>query len=264
MNARSVALRVALPVSGVCALVFGALAFAGGTSGGAVTVRSEPAEASVFVDGAFRGVTPLEVGGLLPGRHSVRIEKADFKPHFAALEAPGGTADLRLEPVSSGSLEVRSEPSGAEVYLDGRFRGVAPIVVDDVRAGPHVIRGEKTGHDPATVSALVSAGRREVVHIELDDRVLRYLEYAARTKPDDMTTFMELGHYSMVVGDTKRAADAYFRGIILSRRPDVNVNYRRKLEQTVKRDRGLGGRLGAELGAALDRLLDEHDARSRR
>jgi hypothetical protein len=261
-----VALRVALPVSGGCALVFGALAAAGGSGSGVVTVRSEPTEAGVFVDGGFRGVTPLEIEGLSPGRHSVRIEKDGFEALFAAIEAPVGVraAAFRLEPVDKGRLDVRSEPVGAEVYLDGQFRGLAPLALDDVRAGPHVVRAEKTGHDPATVSALVSPGEREVVHLELEDRVLRYLEYAAREDPDHMLTHMELGHYYMVIGDAEKAAPVYFRATILSRRPETNVTDRRKLEMTVKRDRGMWGRLGTELSTELDRLIREHDVRSRR
>jgi hypothetical protein len=265
LNASRVALFVALPVSGVCAVVFGVLASAGGTvlGSGAVTVRSEPTEAGVFVDGLFRGVTPLEITGLPGGRHSVRIEKGGFKVLFAALETPPrGVTSFRLEPVDTGLVDVRTEPAGAEVYLDGRFRGLAPLSVENVRAGPHVIRAEKTGRDPATVSALVSAGTREIVHLELADRVLRYLEYAAKENPDHMLTHMELGHYYMVIGDALKAAHIYSRAKILSCRPETKSNDRRKLEMTIKRDKV--GKLGAKLSAEIDRLLREHDTGDRR
>ena len=250
----------------MCAAVFGGLLIASGAGSGAVTVRSEPTEASVFVDGGFRGVTPVEIGGLTPGRHSVRIEKAGFKALFGVLEAPprGRGAAFRLEPVDVGTLEVRSEPAGAEAYLDGGFRGITPLTLDGVRAGLHVVRAEKTGHDPATASALVSAGEREVVHLDLEDRVLRYLEYAAGEDPNNMLTHMELGHYYMVIGDPERSAPAYFRATILSRRLGTSTVDRRKLELTVKRDRGRGGQLGARLGAELDRLLVKDYSRSRR
>ena len=259
------ALFVALPLSGVCAVVFGALAIAGGEGMGsqAVTVDSEPPGASVFVDAGFRGATPLEIAGLSAGRHSIRIEKGGFKTLFSALEVPGrGEEDFRLEPLDIGGLDVRSEPAGAEVYLDGRFRGVAPLVVEDVRAGAHVVRAEKTGHDPATASALVSAGERAVVHLELEDRVLRYLEYAANGAPDDMLAHMELGHYYMVIGEPEKAASAYFRATQLSRRPETNPNYRRKLERTIKLDKAR--KLGPKLSAELGRLTREHDAGGRR
>jgi len=264
LNANRIALFVALPLSGACAILFGALAVAGGNGMGSqtVTVGSEPAGASVFVDGAFRGATPLEIAGLPAGRHALRMEKGGFKTLFAALEVPGDrAAELRMEPLDIGGLEVRSEPAGAEVYLDGQFRGVTPLVLEDVRAGPHAVRAEKTGHDPATVSSLVSAGEREIVHLELADRMLRYLEYAARENPDDLLVHMELGHYYMVIGKPEKAASAYFRATKLSRRPDTNSNYRRKLERTIKLDKGR--KLGAKLTAELGRLTREHDARGR-
>ena len=255
MSANRVALLVALPVSGACAVAFGVLALAGGAESGAVTVRSTPAEASVFVDGAFRGVTPVAISGLSPGSHSVRIETSGFRTLFAAIASSDGVAEFGLPPLDTGRLDVSSEPAGAEIYLDGRFCGVAPIAVGDVRPGTHVVRAEKTGHDPATVSAMVSAARREVVHLKLEDRVLRYLEYAARENPDDMLTHMELGHYYMVIGETDKAASAYFRAKVLSSRPQTDVNYRRKLERTIRVDRA--GKLGAKMGAELDRLLRE-------
>lgn len=48
-----------------------------------LAIEADPAEAEVFVDGVLQGVSPLTapVGGLVPGRHVVVVQKKGFFPH---------------------------------------------------------------------------------------------------------------------------------------------------------------------------------------
>lgn len=47
-----------------------------------------------------------------------------------------------------GSLVIESEPSGAEIYLDGKFLGVSPETVLEVAEGRHYLRAVKDGYKP--------------------------------------------------------------------------------------------------------------------
>ncbi|MHC4506964.1 MAG: PEGA domain-containing protein [Planctomycetota bacterium] len=229
---------VALSAAGAAALVFAALALAGGPLGPSVGVRSEPERASVFVDGGFRGTTPLALRGLDAGPHALRIEKAGFEPYFGSFDATGGAPDLhvRLEPVATGGIDVRTKPAGADVYLDGEIRGATPVVMAAVPAGVHILRVEKTNCHPRTLTVLVTAGAKLPVRLTLEDRVLEY-------------------HYYMIAGEPKKAAKAYSEALRLARGPDVDENSRRKVEQNVRRDQQRGGELGARMGAELDRIM---------
>src|SRR5262249_29251866 len=75
-----------------------------------VHVATEPASARVFVDGDFRGETPLELE-LPEGEHSVRIALARYHEIIRPITAsPGATDDwtLTLEQLSDQELRPRT------------------------------------------------------------------------------------------------------------------------------------------------------------
>jgi hypothetical protein len=50
-------------------------------------------------------------------------------------EGPEALAPAGRASIAAGKLYIRSEPSGADVWLDGKLKGRTPLTVDDVRAG---------------------------------------------------------------------------------------------------------------------------------
>lgn len=71
-----------------------------------LTIRTDPEEARVFVDGTFRGTTPLEME-LLEGEHSIRITHPTHREIIRRIvAAPGQTQalDLTLEALSAAEL----------------------------------------------------------------------------------------------------------------------------------------------------------------
>lgn len=62
-----------------------------------------------------------------------------------------------------GELEVRSEPSGAKVYLNGKEVGETPLVLTNVKLGRHQIRLVKEGYDPYEVSEVLGIERKKVM-----------------------------------------------------------------------------------------------------
>lgn len=63
---------------------------------------------------------------------------------------------------SAGMLTVTSTPSGSEVYVDGEFRGIAPLTLT-VDAGEHQIRAERPRY-AAVLARVDGAGRVKLVH----------------------------------------------------------------------------------------------------
>jgi hypothetical protein len=56
--------------------------------------------------------------------------------------APGGAAAASAPiaaAVPTGSLDIRTDPDGATVLIDGKVRGTTPMTVDAIPAGPHTI-----------------------------------------------------------------------------------------------------------------------------
>ncbi len=77
--------------------------------------------------------------------------KADYEldarrapPAFAPIAAQ---ARSQVASARRASLEVRSSPVPAEVFVDGIFRGIAPIKVGDLPLGSHYVTARAPGYD---------------------------------------------------------------------------------------------------------------------
>lgn len=251
---------VPLVLSGAAAVVFGALAASGrGDRGGAhLELATEPTGASVFLDGVFRGTSPLDLR-LPSGPHSLRLEKFGYEPLVSSFELPPGRSTLspRLSPLELGTLEVRSKPPGAEVFLDEEFRGVTPLTARGVPVGPHSLRLEKAYHAAWTGTLLVRAGKVEKVAPALTDRILQYLEGALAARPQELYRYLELGHYLVIVGDVERAAEVYRRGLELAQMPGADRGAVSKLSKQIQKDRQLPGGRGREFGEFMNAVRKE-------
>ncbi|HSH70943.1 MAG TPA: PEGA domain-containing protein [Deferrisomatales bacterium] len=118
---------------------------------GFVSVRTDPPDARIEVDGQRVGLSPLEVP-LEAGSHAVRVSKPGFKDAETRVEVgpeESHAVHLRLEP-REGALLVISSPVGAEVLVDGDGVGGAwePLRVEDVAPGTHSVRVQKEGFRP--------------------------------------------------------------------------------------------------------------------
>jgi|GEM_PF-5734478 len=89
-----------------------------------------------------------------------------------------------VETRETGSVEITSEPSGALVYVDERFRGVTPLKVEDLIDGQHVVRLKKMGFIPHGTLTPVNGGRNSRVQVDLEptDAVKRLEEIVSEDR----------------------------------------------------------------------------------
>lgn len=112
---------------------------------GALMLSSHPDGATVRIDGADRGTTPL-VLTLPAGDHAVRLQLDGAAPlEFVASITAG--ADWRrhvaltpetLAPVPA-TLLIETERAGAAVFVDGIGVGATPLTLTTLAPGPHVV-----------------------------------------------------------------------------------------------------------------------------
>jgi formylglycine-generating enzyme required for sulfatase activity len=129
------------------------------------TLRSQPPGATVSVDGKALGLTPY-TGELIHGRRRVTVSMKARKPWSRTIDVVAGQAvdipDVALAK-ADGILEVVTNPPGAAVTVDGRFRGEAPVKVAVTPDREHRITVMKAGYAPGKISA--RAGPDEVASI---------------------------------------------------------------------------------------------------
>jgi hypothetical protein len=109
---------------------------------GELVVQSRPVAARVSIDGEERGVTPLTLS-LPSGAHVLEVQSGKSEPRVIPLAIRAGvqTAQyIELQNVAmTGSLDIRSDPSGARVTIDGQARGTTPVTVRDLAPGEHQV-----------------------------------------------------------------------------------------------------------------------------
>ncbi|MBI3492360.1 MAG: PEGA domain-containing protein, partial [Acidobacteria bacterium] len=102
----------------------------------------EPKGAPVLVDGETRGVTPLTIT-LATGPHRVEVRGATEARTIPVTIAAGTQVSQYIEigrdMTRSGQLQVRTEPSGAQVSVDGVPRGRSPLLVEGLTPGEHMV-----------------------------------------------------------------------------------------------------------------------------
>jgi len=154
---------------------------------GRLLVRSTPAGAAVVLDGQKRGITPLKLGELTFGAHTIEISHPGHgtRQQRVTLSArrPERSVDVRLRPTSvpatvpaqaavstnsTGSLQVLSRPSGAQVFVDENLIGTTPFVVSDIATGSRHLRIELSGYRVWTSSVRIEPSARSRVSASLE------------------------------------------------------------------------------------------------
>ncbi len=108
---------------------------------GQLSISSTPSGAAVAVDGTSKGVTPV-VLTLTPGAHLVELRGAG-EPRTLPITMTAGAQMSQYVELSGGAvpklgqLQVRTEPAGAQVTVDGVARGRSPVLVGDLAPGQH-------------------------------------------------------------------------------------------------------------------------------
>lgn len=136
-----------------------AITFAGSGAGdgrGTLAVVSLPPGAEVRVDGvAGQQMTPLKLNDVDPrASHHVRVSKSGFDVWEQDVKFPAGEHELSVQAVlmpTVGTVEITSQPPGAEAIVNGRIRGMTPTTVGDLPPNDDVqielrLRGYKVAH----------------------------------------------------------------------------------------------------------------------
>jgi hypothetical protein len=136
---------------------------------GALSIRSIPGGAAVYVDGGYQGVTPTVVGNLLAGSHTVILSLAGYQDWISTVGVSTGqttsvTATLASDPKPVlGTVSISSDPSGASVYADDIYVGQTthgiPLVFTQVKPGYHTLLLSKSGYQDYSTNGVVTAGQ---------------------------------------------------------------------------------------------------------
>jgi hypothetical protein len=130
-------------------------------------VATTPPGATVFVDGAERGTSPLSVT-VAGGAHDIVAERPRYAAAHAHVDGPGRVQLALARPTAT--LRVTSTPPGAAVTLDGDPAGTTPLDIAAPAYEPHRLVIEGNGHvwrrrvylRPPSATVHVGGARRSI------------------------------------------------------------------------------------------------------
>jgi len=135
-----------------------------------VSIQSQPAGASVVIDGKDRGVTPILLYDLTPGRHHLRYRLDGYEDSdrfFDTSERPVIEQNAVLRAIR-GLLLVKSDPPGATIVVDGEAKGQTPRLVTDLAAkDAYVLKLRKPGYLEQTINLKFDGRKPRVVDEKL-------------------------------------------------------------------------------------------------
>jgi hypothetical protein len=157
---------------------------------GSIAVTSDPAGASVYLDNAIRGITPVTLDGIPNGAHSILLRLDGYQdftspvPVMAgqkevsavlvpktATAAPtlsqtAGASSAAGVPVNTqpapgtttGTLSVTTSPAGAIVNIDGQMKGITPTTIPGLSSGSHSVVIIMDGYEDFKTTTEIAPG----------------------------------------------------------------------------------------------------------
>ena len=168
------------------------------------TIDGPPGEELVLAIATKRPLTSREIGDLERGEVKIRglralsralsivldpLPRNDWASDWARFRVVGEGPPPPPPAPQNATLDVRSDPSGAQVYLDGDYLGRTPLIVS-VSPGRHQVEVRKAGYAPYRASVRVAPGERVRVYARLLPEV-ESGRLAVRSKPEGARVYLD-------------------------------------------------------------------------
>ena len=114
---------------------------------GRLRVITNVQQADVYLNGQFKGKTPLLVDSLSVGDHGLKVKKTKYLEYFRKIKiktAKETVLDVELK--KPGPVKILSVPLEANVYIDGEKKGITPIILTNLDPGEHKLELRKEGY----------------------------------------------------------------------------------------------------------------------
>jgi hypothetical protein len=121
-----------------------------------LSIDSTPQGAQVQLDGTTdpSWITPIALANIQPGKHSVTLTKAGYASDTRSVEVGSGakaTTVIHLSQLTA-TLIVKSDPPGANIYIDSKDAGTKTPAQISLGKGPHIILVRKEGYLDETMN----------------------------------------------------------------------------------------------------------------
>jgi serine/threonine protein kinase len=143
---------------------------------GVIKINSKPQGASVYLNGKAVGTTPYLGQNIPAGQHQITLTHpwfADYTGSISVIDSQITEESIELKP-GSGDLKIQSQPSGAQIILDGKpLHQSTPFVAEKLTSGPHQLMLVKD-HLAAEQEVVVEHAKQKPITVELKPGLMAY------------------------------------------------------------------------------------------
>lgn len=137
---------------------------------GNLSLDSDPPGATISINGESVGVTPFS-GRVREGDLDIRVKLDGYKE--AALETQLSSGeDLKPDKLTllpaDGLIRVVTVPAGANIRVDGQYRGVAPVEIESTPGQSLSIEADLEGYAKTRQTVSVVSGEEQEIQLRLD------------------------------------------------------------------------------------------------
>ena len=149
---------------------------------GRISFTSIPSGANIYLDNAYKGLTPLTIEGVSNGKHVVVLRFDRYEDASRTITVTGNslvvnialvslqTSTTTIQPTVTGtvqplptaefgSISVTTSPPGARVFVDGELKGITPTTIPGLSAGKRTVLLVIPGYLDLNTTIIVSAGK---------------------------------------------------------------------------------------------------------
>ena len=133
-----------------------------------LTIVATPAESKIFIDGKEVGANGFASVNLSMGEHTYSVECDDYlvvKNKTIRLDK-NETLNVDLQPLF-GYITVLSEPSGADVFVNGMRSGETPYLIQKIKRGANNIEVKLNGYYDYAEFVEINIGDLKTINAEL-------------------------------------------------------------------------------------------------
>jgi len=188
---------------------------------GRLVVSATPATARVKLDGVDRGAVPLTLDNVPAGNHVVAVSADGHAPATRAVLIRAGDVarvQAQLEPLKKaqvgGVLHVLTEPESVDIYVDGKFRGKAPVKATKLASGTHILSVRWPGYRTVEREVAIEGDRVTTVKIKLTKETAAPVQAAGNA--------VSKGG-NLLVASTIRGSAVFLDGALIGQTPHAQV-----------------------------------------
>jgi serine/threonine protein kinase len=137
----------------------------------ALSVQTEPAGASVLLDGRLPQAAPNTFTHVPFGSHQLSATLNDYEPVTQNIQVRKGMDPqirLQLKPIQEiAALSIQTEPAGASILLDGKPPQILPNTFTHVPFGTHQVSAALEDYEPMKQDIDVRRGMKPQIQLKL-------------------------------------------------------------------------------------------------